>query len=147
MHGSPRQAHQFGINTSAQVSSSRSQPQYEPSNGDTQDPRISAHSYGNPAMAFVLEGENLRERSFAFKKEPHEYMEGVPFVKVVIGINTSGRESDIPPSETNPLVVTIKIASDDINYVTREIHETCLRLVRQYFEESVPPLDSTFWTR
>ena len=126
--------------TSLQPSSS--EPQYHPSNADTDNPRLPPHFFYSPAMNYpnIEDGTDMGERYDEFEAVLDAYMRDfASFKSAIVGMHIIGREFYDRPSETNPLVVTMIIETTDVPRVTRQIHEECLRLVRQYFAAPVPP--------
>jgi len=105
-------------------------------------PRVLNHYTYNRQMAFVMEDETLRKQFFAMKPKLKEYLGSLqpPYLtKGLPGMYTMGRDFEVQPSDYNPLVIVLIVATDDIPRLYKEIDETILGLIRQYFEIPVPP--------
>ena len=121
--------------------SDTTQINYKPPNDDTQNPHVPPHFYYSPAMAPLTYEEGLVTRpSFReFKTVADDYFTNLPFFQGFSGRLITGPQFDIISSEEHPLVVYVMITSYDIPHVTKEIRQTCLRLVQKYLPAPVPP--------
>ena len=91
----------------------------------------------------LVEGEErLRNNCLKLRAKVEDYLDSLPPPHLKSGLltmNTMGKEYLIPPSQKNPLVIVLLLATCDIPRVNQKLYEIIVGFMREFFDKPVPP--------
>ena len=117
--------------------------QWKPSNNDTENSNVPDHFTYCPPMRPLVNGDkHLLDRYFELDSRVDKYLQSLapPYFKTgLLTMNTIGKECLVPPSQRNPLVIVLMLATCDIPRINQNIYETIVGFIREFFDEPIPP--------